>query len=540
MTFSEWEALSKAFVTLAFGTVLRSSIMAALCGCGAWLLRSKTAELRWALWRWALLALFALPLLMRVTPPVVSAFPVSTLEAVVLPVASRDLTPSARGLQPGALSLRRDERNAPPLVIVASVVYLLLAALLLVRFARNLLQLQRIARNSELIRDPRFLELAHELWLKSGAFLRPRVAVSENVAAPVNFNADGVWILLPDDWPNWGEAKLRAFLAHEMAHVRRDDSAHLQFASLVTCLFWFHPLSWFLRRQLAALAEEAGDEAVVGSEASPERYANFLIDFAHDVRDRRGRLVPGAAAFVRGGSLERRIRRVFANSQSAQHAHRLLYYVALLLFLPPLYLVASTQIGGPQRDDQVVHQGNIVWPNYVRVLSLSPAEVDAKELAVRSNPEDLNTRMELLVYHGYHNQPRYTDHLVWLIKHHPDIETLPMAHPNFAYLARQNPGLAEQIRSAWREAIAKHQASAAVILNAAGFLRSLDPERSLELLRKAKALDDPIHAKKYDQENRGNLHSRGDGAFPSERQYQRHRTDSRCWREVAGAGGEFA
>ena len=501
MTFSEWEVLSRAFVALAFGTILRSLIVGAICGCGVWLLRSKNAELRWTLWRWALLALIALPFLMRLAPPMVRPLQrVSTLEAAVLPAISPAVAPAEPMPQSGALSLKRNERNSPSWVTIAPVLYLLVAALLLVRFALSLLQLQRIAQNSELIRDAHFLELAHELWLKSEAFLRPRIVVSKRVSAPVSFNADGVWILLPEDWPTWGEAKLRAVLAHEMAHVRRDDSAHLQFASLVTCLFWFHPLSWFLRRQLAALAEEVCDEAVVGSEASPEQYANFLIDFARDVRQTRGRLVAGATAFVRSSSLERRIRRIFAHSETGQHTKTLVYCVAFLLFLPSLYLIAAPELGQPPQDDQVFYKGKIIWPNSVAVLSLSPEEVAEKASAVRANPEDLNTRMELLLYYGYNNQPLYADHLLWLIGHHPDLETLPMTNPNFGYLARHNPALAELIQSAWQQAMEKQPSSTALIFNAAFFLRGFDPERSLELLRKAKEMDDPNHGEKYDQE----------------------------------------
>jgi len=106
----------------------------------------------------------------------------------------------------------------------------------------------------------------------------------------------------------------------------------------------------------------------------------------------------------------------------------LLYYVALLLFLPSLYLIAATQVGRPQQDDQV------------------------------------------------------------------------LASIRFGYLARQNPALAEQIQSAWQEAMAKHPSSPTVILNNAFFLRGFDPERSLELLRKAKALDDANHGDNYDRE----------------------------------------
>ncbi len=52
MTGIEVETLGWVLLVLAFGTLLRSAVLAALCGCFDWLLRHKTAELRFALWRW--------------------------------------------------------------------------------------------------------------------------------------------------------------------------------------------------------------------------------------------------------------------------------------------------------------------------------------------------------------------------------------------------------------------------------------------------------------------------------------------------------
>jgi hypothetical protein len=75
MTHAEMEFFSWAFLNLAFGTVVRSFILAFLCGIAAWLLRSRTAELRFQHWRWMLCALFALPFLIEVTTSVANHIP---------------------------------------------------------------------------------------------------------------------------------------------------------------------------------------------------------------------------------------------------------------------------------------------------------------------------------------------------------------------------------------------------------------------------------------------------------------------------------
>jgi hypothetical protein len=73
-------------------------------------------------------------------------------------------------------------------------------------------------------------------------------------------------------------AQLEAMLMHELAHVRRRDSwvAALQFAAQI--LWWFHPVVWWMNRQLARQRERCCDEEVVATLAGRRSdYARLLI-----------------------------------------------------------------------------------------------------------------------------------------------------------------------------------------------------------------------------------------------------------------------
>ncbi len=101
---------------------------------------------------------------------------------------------------------------------------------------------------------------------------------------------------------------MRAVIAHEMAHVQRRDPLVAMLAHVNRCLFWFHPVAWWLERALAAAAEHACDEAAVRTTGARETYAQTLLDMAQLV-SRRGRRVPGEASawtvvvFWAGGSI---------------------------------------------------------------------------------------------------------------------------------------------------------------------------------------------------------------------------------------------
>src|SRR5277367_1204712 len=111
---------------------------------------------------------------------------------------------------------------------------------------------------------------------------------SRRISAPVTI---GNRILLPASWSGWDSAKLEAVLAHEEAHVRRRDWAIAVMARLNRCVFWFHPLAWWLERQLARLAEQPCDDEALAVVQDREQYARTLLDIACSVHISKGRLL---------------------------------------------------------------------------------------------------------------------------------------------------------------------------------------------------------------------------------------------------------
>jgi TonB family protein len=69
-------------------------------------------------------------------------------------------------------------------------------------------------------------------------------------------------------------------LAHEAAHIRRNDPAILFAAHITTALYWFHPLCWLAAARLRAESERACDDAALGIGLTPSDYAGHLLDLA--------------------------------------------------------------------------------------------------------------------------------------------------------------------------------------------------------------------------------------------------------------------
>ncbi len=69
-------------------------------------------------------------------------------------------------------------------------------------------------------------------------------------------------------------------LAHETAHIRRNDPAILMAAHMATAIYWFHPLCWLAAARLRAESERACDDSALGAGIPASDYAGHLLDLA--------------------------------------------------------------------------------------------------------------------------------------------------------------------------------------------------------------------------------------------------------------------
>ena len=91
-------------------------------------------------------------------------------------------------------------------------------------------------------------------------------------------------------------------------------------AQINRCVFWFHPLAWWLPRTLSVLAEHACDDAAVRAIGEPRRYAEILIDMAEAMRRRDRRASWQALGMDGNGFLAERIDRILGGGVKAPNS----------------------------------------------------------------------------------------------------------------------------------------------------------------------------------------------------------------------------
>jgi hypothetical protein len=137
---------------------------------------------------------------------------------------------------------------------------------------------------------------------------------SASCATPITVGWLRPAVILPESSRAWTRARIEAAMTHEAEHARRRDPLVQWLALLNRAVFWFHPLAWWLERHLAALAEEACDDAVLARGHNPRQYSEFLLDLAHSVM-RSGRRVNALGMTMPGNFLARRIPCILAQTR---------------------------------------------------------------------------------------------------------------------------------------------------------------------------------------------------------------------------------
>jgi hypothetical protein len=157
----------------------------------------------------------------------------------------------------------------------------------------------------------------------------------------------GAWhpiVLFPSAWRAWSEEKIQAVLAHELSHVVRKDALTRALAAVHRSVFWFSPLAWWLERHLAALAEQASDDAALRAGADRVSYAKVLLGFYQDLQSAVGRVRWEGMAMTRGKQAQRRVDRILDSSRRLSAGLRKPAWAALaLLAVPLIYLLAAAQ-----------------------------------------------------------------------------------------------------------------------------------------------------------------------------------------------------
>ena len=385
-----------------------------------------------------------------------------------------------------------------PLLVVA--LYLAGVVLFGARLLGGVLLTRRALQNTRIIHS----ELWEHYELIADANVDLSLEESDSVRVPLTTGTDLMRVILPADWRTWPAEKRTVVLAHELAHARRRDPLVALVVAVNKCLFWFHPLAWWLERRLPVLAEHAADDAALAVSFDTQAYARLLLDSAARLDTAGNRLIWHSAA-MSGPVVAQRIRRVL-DVRTADRLKPLgrMGWAALVSFGVALIWI-STAIDVPRL---VAGQANGPAGAKEFPWQMTAEQAAALEQELATNPENETARGRLLEYYTINEMCAQVNRsglapssecrdrdvqtasrrlalILWLIDHHPESDLLKMAiiFPQF------DPNGYEDVRNHWLTQVNLHPNDARVLLNAVGILATGDTRKKIDLLQRARKLD---------------------------------------------------
>ncbi len=272
-----------AWFSILMSAALKSTVVLGAAWMLAFLLRGRSAAARHLVWTAAAAAVLALPLLTL------------SLPALHLPVSTENLSANT-GLVFRAFGFAAADDSSLAVALPAhpsgpiphatprtdprTWVLLIWAAGAAVSFLKMLLaygSLWRTRRSARPFDDGGLAaSLADSLEISHG------VPVFETGAGgmPMTFGFLRPAVFLPVDCLDWSEERRRVVLLHELAHVRRGDTATHLLARTALSLNWWNPLAWIAWREFLKERERATDDLVLRAGARASEYASHLLEVA--------------------------------------------------------------------------------------------------------------------------------------------------------------------------------------------------------------------------------------------------------------------
>ncbi|HEY1303391.1 MAG TPA: M56 family metallopeptidase [Vicinamibacterales bacterium] len=336
--------------------LLKSSLLIGLAAAINLCLRRRgSAALRHLVWTSAIAALLALPLFLAglprwdvkvpVAPLAISrsaprALDTTTVNRAIVPASPRypsDPAPSTRAREIDASNDHVVVWGAVGLVAA----YVIGVVLLLARLGFQHRAITRLARASEVVRDPAWLELLEHSAGRLNVSGPVRLLRSRHEIVPMAFGSRTPAILLPAIADTWDEDRRRAVLLHELAHIVRRDCATQTAAAVACAVYWIHPVVWWASQQLRHERELACDDRVIAAGTRASDYADHLLEIAYAcVGDRASAL---AVSMARPSEIEGRLRALVDAARSRRTPTVRTRVVSAIVAIGVLALLAATR-----------------------------------------------------------------------------------------------------------------------------------------------------------------------------------------------------
>lgn len=248
----------------------------------------------------------------------------------------------------------------------------------LLRFVAGVVLVFRIRRGSHQLSDERLTSILHPLMSRLAS--RKRIETREH--AELKDAAVAGWfypvVILPCDWRQWSDQDLRSVVAHELAHIVRNDTIWRFITSILSAIHCYNPFMYGLLRRVTIHQELAAD-ALAASLVGQKAYLHSLSRLAIRHDDLSRGIVPPDIMPVFSGHLIRRIKMLNSTDGLSSLAMRRKnagrsFAISAAFCLIGFAALATRGIAEPADDDKPVPGKPATDDSVVAADTASPAK----------------------------------------------------------------------------------------------------------------------------------------------------------------------
>ena len=277
------------FVSLV-NTTLQMTLIISIVALVIWMLRMKSATIRYSLWLFVLFAIIVLPALTPFIPQMdfsrfhhqrgegeapTMRLGTGTGDAGELPEVSVSV-PSASAAK-AAVNREMDVSLINP-VSVAYFIWCAGALFMSCITISIYTGLRKLRLRSHDVESQTALDMLSRLKDKLGVRGAVGLKASSEVYTPMSMGIFSPVIIVPNSvMDDSSYARLEMILTHELAHIRRRDYLVKLLQNILRAIFFFHPLLHLMNRNLAREREHICDDWVIDVTNLRSKYAECLV-----------------------------------------------------------------------------------------------------------------------------------------------------------------------------------------------------------------------------------------------------------------------
>lgn len=224
-------------------------------------------------------------------PLFVPFFPFQLIErwsmqlSTLLPSAAISLTttstaqPSTPLLQDVSLSVTRMPKE---LLLLLFFIWILGCIVFFIPLIHSIIRMQQLKNSSSRIVDTELLQLLNSVKERCNIRHKFYLYASDQIASPTTFGHFRTYVILPTKKiQTLSERELYYILLHELQHYKTRDYLINYVLFLAQLFYWFHPVVWFVRKEIGIQREISCDMNVLTrlSEAELMEYGHTLLNF---------------------------------------------------------------------------------------------------------------------------------------------------------------------------------------------------------------------------------------------------------------------